>query len=65
VQDISSFEHSVRLEELGGFFRDQRWRHMHDVVRSQGCYVLSTLVLIFSYMSRSIMINHNLLNFIE
>jgi len=29
------------------------------------CYVLSTLVLIFSYMSRSIMINHDPLNFIE
>jgi len=36
VQDISSFEYSVRLEELGGFFRDQRWMHMHDVLRSQG-----------------------------
>jgi hypothetical protein len=36
VQDISSFEYSVRLEELGGFFRDQRWMHMHDVLRGQG-----------------------------
>ena len=36
VQDISSFEYAVRLEELGGFFRDQRWMHMHDVLRSQG-----------------------------
>jgi hypothetical protein len=33
--------------------------------RTQSCYVLSTLVLIFSYMSRSIMINHDPLNFIE
>jgi len=29
------------------------------------CYVLSTLVLIFSYMSRSIMINHDPLDFID
>ena len=29
------------------------------------CYVLSTLVIIFSYMSRSIMINHDQLNFIK
>jgi len=36
VQDISSFEYSVRLEELGGFFCDQRWRHMQDVLRSWG-----------------------------
>ena len=36
VQDISSFEYSVRLEELGGFFRDQRWMHMHAVLRAQG-----------------------------
>ena len=36
VQDICSFEYSVRLVELGGFFRDQRWRHIHDVIRSQG-----------------------------
>ena len=36
VQDIRSFEYSVRLEELGGFFRDQHWRHMHDVLRSRG-----------------------------
>ena len=32
---------------------------------AQYCCVLSTLVLIFSYMSRSIMINHDLLDFIE
>ena len=36
MQDIRSFEYSVRLEELGGFFRDQHWRHMHDVLRSRG-----------------------------
>jgi hypothetical protein len=36
VQDISSFEYSVRLEEIGGFFCDQRWRHMQDVLRSWG-----------------------------
>jgi hypothetical protein len=30
VQDISSFEYSVRLEELAGFFRE------HDVLRGQG-----------------------------
>ena len=36
MQDISSCEYSVRLEELGGFFRDQRWMHMHDVLRGQG-----------------------------
>ena len=36
VQDISSFEYSVRLEELGGFFRYQPWMHMHDVLRGQG-----------------------------
>jgi hypothetical protein len=36
VQDISSFEYSVRLEELTGFFRDQRWMHMHDVLRGLG-----------------------------
>jgi len=29
VLDISSFEYSVRLEELTGFFRDQHWMHMH------------------------------------
>ena len=36
VQDISLFKYSVRLEELGGFFHDQRWMHMHHVLRSQG-----------------------------
>jgi hypothetical protein len=36
VQDISTFEYSGRLEELAGFFRDQRWMHMHQVLRSQG-----------------------------
>ena len=36
VQDISTFEYSGRLEELAGFFRDQRWKHMHHVLRSQG-----------------------------
>ena len=36
VQDISLFEYSsVRLEELGGFFHDQHWMHMHHVLRSQ------------------------------
>jgi hypothetical protein len=35
VQDISSFEYSVRLEELGDFYKNQRWRHMHDVLRSR------------------------------
>ena len=36
MQDISSFEYSVRLEELGGFFGYQPWMHMHDVLRGQG-----------------------------
>jgi hypothetical protein len=36
VQDISSFEYSVRLEELGGFFRDQRWKHINTVLRGLG-----------------------------
>jgi hypothetical protein len=36
IQDICSFEYSVRIEELAGFYRDQRWMHMHDVLRSQG-----------------------------
>ncbi len=36
MQDISSFQYSVRLEELGGFFRNQHWMHMHDVLRSRG-----------------------------
>jgi hypothetical protein len=36
VQDISTFEYSARVEELAGFFRDQRWMHMHQVLRSQG-----------------------------
>ena len=36
VQDISTFEYFGRLEELAGFFRDQRWMHMHAVLRSQG-----------------------------
>ncbi len=36
VQDISSFEYSFRLDELAGFFQDQRWMHMHHVIRSQG-----------------------------
>jgi hypothetical protein len=38
VQDISSFdfEYSARVEELAGFFHDQRWMHMHQVLRSQG-----------------------------
>jgi hypothetical protein len=36
VQDISTFEYSGRLEKLAGFFRDQRWMHMHQVLRSQG-----------------------------
>jgi hypothetical protein len=36
VQDIRTFEYSARVEELAGFFRDQRWMHMHDVLRSQG-----------------------------
>ena len=36
MQDISTFEYSARVEELAGFFRDQRWMHMHDVLRSQG-----------------------------
>ncbi len=30
MQDISSFEYSVRLEELAGFFRE------HDVLRGLG-----------------------------
>jgi hypothetical protein len=33
---MSSFEYSARFEELAGFFRDQRWMHMHQVLRSQG-----------------------------
>jgi hypothetical protein len=36
VQDIRSMEYSGRLEELAGFYRDQRWMHMHAVLRSQG-----------------------------
>jgi hypothetical protein len=36
VQDIRSMEYSARVEELAGFDRDQRWMHMHDVLRSQG-----------------------------
>ena len=24
------------MSKLGGFFRDQRWRHMHNVLRSRG-----------------------------
>jgi hypothetical protein len=36
VQDIRTFEYSARVEELAGFFRDQRWMHMHAVLRSQG-----------------------------
>jgi hypothetical protein len=36
VQDISSFEYSARVEELAGFYHDQRWMHMHHVLRSQG-----------------------------
>ena len=36
VQDIRSMEYSARVEELAGFYRDQRWMHMHDVLRSQG-----------------------------
>ena len=36
MQDIRTFEFSARVEELAGFFRDQRWMHMHDVLRSQG-----------------------------
>ena len=37
VQDISTFEYYFgRLEELAGFFCDQRWMHMHAVLRSQG-----------------------------
>ena len=36
MQDISTFEYSARVEELAGFFRDQRWMHMHAVLRSQG-----------------------------
>jgi hypothetical protein len=33
VQDIRTFEYSARVEELAGFFRDQRWMHMHQVLR--------------------------------
>jgi hypothetical protein len=36
VQNIRSMEYSARVEELAGFFRDQRWMHMHSVLRSQG-----------------------------
>jgi hypothetical protein len=36
VQDIRTFEYSARVEELAGFFRDQRWMHMHAVLRSKG-----------------------------
>ena len=36
VQDIRSFEYSARVEELDGFYRDQCWKHMHAVLRSQG-----------------------------
>jgi hypothetical protein len=36
VQDIRTLEYSARVEELAGFFRDQRWMHMHQVLRSQG-----------------------------
>jgi hypothetical protein len=36
VQNIRSMEYSGRLQELAGFFRDQRWMHMHNVLRSQG-----------------------------
>jgi hypothetical protein len=36
VQDIRSMEYSARVEELAGFYRDQRWMHMHAVLRSQG-----------------------------
>jgi len=48
----------------------RRRRFMYGKYPSQATkvrerYVLSTLVLILSYMSRSIMINHDPLNFIE
>ena len=33
MQDIRTFEFSARVEELAGFFRDQRWMHMHQVLR--------------------------------
>jgi len=36
VQDTNSFKYSGRLEELGGFFRDQHWMHIHNVLRGQG-----------------------------
>ena len=36
VQDISSIEYYDRLEELAGFYHEQCWMHMHDVLRSQG-----------------------------
>jgi hypothetical protein len=36
VQDISSFKYSARVEELAGFYRDQRWMHMHAALRAQG-----------------------------
>ena len=36
VQNIRSMEYSARVEELAGFYRDQRWKHMHDVLRGQG-----------------------------
>ena len=36
VQDIRSFQYSARVEELASFYRDQRWMHMHAVLRAQG-----------------------------
>ena len=36
VQDISSFEYSARVEELASFYCDQRWMHMHTVLRALG-----------------------------
>ena len=50
----------------GGWMIDSPVERLTLLGRATGiCYVLSTLVLIFSYMSRSIMINHDSLNFIE
>jgi hypothetical protein len=35
VQNISFMEYYDRLKELAGFYRDQRWMHMHAVLRDR------------------------------
>ena len=36
MQDTNAINFPNRHRELGVFFRDQRWMHMHHVLRSQG-----------------------------